>query len=351
MGEVYRARDTRLGRDVAVKVLPASFASDPERLRRFEAEARAAGMLNHPNILAVYDIGTQDGAPYLVTELLEGQTLRERLAEGPVPARKAFDYARQVASGLAAAHEKGITHRDLKPDNLFLTRDGHVKILDFGLAKLTQPEVDPANAATLTHPGTVLGTAAYMSPEQVSGAVIDHRSDIFSFGAVFYEVLTGEQAFRSGTVVEIMTAVLRADPPKLAELPAGSQRVVAHCLEKAPLDRFQSARDLGFALESLSDSGRTRPPQTQPARPRRRLRVAIAAVAVVAALAGAFVLGRRTGDAPTVSYKRLTFRRGTIYSARFAPEGKTVVYSAAWDGKAPDLFQTCVDILTDREHR
>ena len=218
MGEVYRAHDSRLGRQVAVKVLPASFAADQERLRRFEQEARATGALNHPNILGVYDIGTYEGAPYVVSELLDGDTLRARIGNTPLPHRKAIDYATQIAKGLAAAHDKGIVHRDLKPDNVFVTRDGRVKILDFGLAKMTEPgvtvdaETALAHATPKTSAGTVLGTVGYMSPEQVRGQTVDHRSDIFSFGVVLYEMLTGQRAFKGDSAVETMNAILKEDP-------------------------------------------------------------------------------------------------------------------------------------------
>src|SRR6476619_2419553 len=260
MGEVYRARDSRLGRDVAIKVLPSSFSNDPDRLRRFEQEARAAGLLNHPNVTAVYDIGTVDGAPYVVSELLEGETLRARLAGGALGPRRAVDYAIQIAHGLSAAHEKGIVHRDLKPENLFVTKDGRVKILDFGLAKLTQadssgPQTNlptaPVNAGT--EPGMVLGTLGYMSPEQVRGRTADARSDIFSFGAILYEMLSGRPAFQRETAADTMSAILREDPPDLSstnrQLPPVLDRIVHHCLEKDPEARFHSAHDLAFQLQ------------------------------------------------------------------------------------------------------
>src|SRR5258706_1583016 len=250
MGEVYRARDTRLGRDVAIKVLPAFFAAVPERLRRFELEARTTGMLNHPNILAVYDIGTHEGSPYLVTELLEGETLRHML---PVARRKALDFAGQICQGLAAAHAKGVTHRDLKPENLFVTTDGRVKILDFGLAKVNSDlEGSETAAAGGTTPGAALGTAGYMSPEQVRGKTADSRSDLFSLGAILYEMFSGQRAFQRESAVESMNAILKEDPPPLAE--PGLERVVRRCLEKLPEQRFQSASDLAFAMDALSGS-------------------------------------------------------------------------------------------------
>src|SRR5262245_44683702 len=263
MGEVYRARDTRLGRDVAVKVLPSSLSADGDRLHRFEQEACAAGALNHPNILVIHHIDTHDGAPYIVSELLEGETLRKRLSGSALAQRRAIDCAIQIAHGLAAAHEKGIVHRDLKPDNIFITKDGRVKLLDFGLAKLTQ--VDGSQSLSEiptrrvnTHPGVVLGTVGYMSPEQVRGKPVDHRSDIFSFGAILYEMLSGNRAFRGDSAVETMNAILKEDPPELNEsnrnISASLEHVVRHCLEKSPEERFQSARDLAFALEALSVS-------------------------------------------------------------------------------------------------
>ncbi|HVS82974.1 MAG TPA: protein kinase [Pyrinomonadaceae bacterium] len=263
MGEVYRARDTKLGRDVAIKVLPAAFSADSERLRRFEQEAQAAGALNHPNILVIFHIGTHDGAPYIVSELLEGETLRERMAGAALPQRKAMDYGLQIAHGLAAAHAKGIVHRDLKPENLFVTNDGRVKILDFGLAKLTgaadvQAQTDIPTRRIDTDPGVVMGTMGYMSPEQLRGKAADHRSDIFSFGAILYEMLSGKRAFRGASTADTITAILREDPPDLSEtnktISPALERVVQHCLEKNPEERFHSASDLAFAIQALSGS-------------------------------------------------------------------------------------------------
>jgi serine/threonine protein kinase len=263
MGEVYRARDPVLKREVAIKVLPSFVSKDPDRLWRFEQEAQAAAALNHPNILAVYRFGVFEGAPYLVSELLLGETLRHQSERGPMPLRKAIDYGVQIAHGLAAAHDKGIVHRDLKPENLFITKDGRIKILDFGLAKLTQPQPDPDGSGPTqtygTEPGLVMGTVGYMSPEQVRGRTVDHRADIFAFGAILYEMLTGKRAFKRSTSAETMTAILNEDPPGISQIarstPPGLQRVVHRCLEKNPEQRFQSASDLAFALEALSDSG------------------------------------------------------------------------------------------------
>jgi Tol biopolymer transport system component len=263
MGEVYRARDPALKREVAIKVLPTFVAQDPDRLRRFEQEAQAAAALNHPNILAVHRFGVFEGVPYLVSELLEGSTLRQVLQRGPLPVRKTVDYAVQIAHGLAAAHERGIVHRDLKPENLSLTKDGRIKILDFGLAKLMQPQPEPdGNPPTMsrhTDAGMVMGTAGYMSPEQVRGKAVDHRTDIFAFGAILYEMLTGTRAFHRSTSAETMTAILNDEPPAISQLvqsiPPGLQRVVHRCLEKNPEQRFHSASDLAFALEALSESG------------------------------------------------------------------------------------------------
>ena len=265
MGEVYRAKDARLDRIVAIKVLPASFSADHDRMQRFAQEARAAAALNHPNILSIFDIGDEKGSPYVVSELLEGETLRERLRNGALSVRKAIEYGLQVARGLAAAHEKGIVHRDLKPENLFITSDGRVKILDFGLAKLTRPEaVSGADAPTVhgvTEPGLIMGTAGYMSPEQVRGQAADPRSDIFAFGAILYEMISGKRAFHGETSADTMSAILKEEVPELSEtarnVPAGLERIVRHCLEKHPSQRFHSAGDLAFDLESLTEISAT----------------------------------------------------------------------------------------------
>jgi Tol biopolymer transport system component len=350
MGEVYRAHDSRLGREVAVKVLPASFALDAERLRRFEQEARATGALNHPNILGVYDIGTHEGAPYVVSELLDGETLRTRIGDVPLPQRKAVDYASQIAKGLAAAHDKGIVHRDLKPDNLFVTRDGRVKILDFGLAKITEPpavdsETGLATAGPQTGAGTVLGTIGYMSPEQVRGQKVDHRSDIFSFGVVLYEMLTGRRAFQGDSAVETMNAILKEDPAQAPDggppLPAPLDRIVLHCLEKSPEERFQSARDIAFDIEALSGTSSQIALKAPAAERRRWLRPV--ALALVAAAGGAalFAAGRSTAKPPgSPAFEPLTFRRGSVSYAKFAPDARTIVYAANWEGGPLELYST-----------
>jgi len=293
MGEVYRARDSRIGRDVAVKVLPCSATSD--LMRRFEQEARAAGMLNHPNVLTVYDVGSHEGSPFIVCELLEGVSLREQLTMR-LPARKAIEYAQQIARGLAAAHDKGIIHRDLKPENIFILDDGRVKLLDFGLVKLIQPEVtqDSETQQLVTDAGTVIGTAGYMSPEQVRGEVADNRSDIFSLGVVLFEMLTGTQPFRRDTAVETMNAILHDEPLMPADLPTGAARITQRMLEKHSSDRFQSVKDLAFALEAIDGSDAS---VVMPSR-------------------------RRTPRTPMKSsplhYERLTYRRGFIMTARFS---------------------------------
>jgi len=348
MGEVYRARDPRLGRFVAIKVLPAYLSNDADRLRRFEQEARATGLLNHPNVLAIYDLGTSNGAPYIVSELLEGETLRTRLAGGPLPTRKATEYGIQIANGLAAAHEKGIIHRDLKPENLFLTTDGRVKILDFGLAKLIEAEQHSVtgNSATLpskTVPGTIMGTVGYMSPEQVRGVDTDARSDIFSFGAILYEMLSGHRAFRGESPADTISAILKEDPAELTtktrHIPTGIERVVRHCLEKNPGERFQSARDLAFDLEALTAaSGVGSDIQLLPAQKRLRVFPALLTLLGIAALTGAFLLGRSARRIATPEFRQVTFRSGTVYRARFAHDGQSILYSAAWEGKPSELF-------------
>ena len=301
MGEVYRARDSRLGREVAIKVLPGSFSQDVDRLRRFQQEARAASALNHPAILTIHDFGEHDGAPYVVAELLEGGTLRARLAGGRLPVRKALDYAGQIARGLAAAHEKGIVHRDVKPENVFVTNDGRIKILDFGLAKLAGPERDGGAGTETptqtrgTEPGVVMGTVGYMSPEQVKGEPADARSDIFSFGAVLYEMLTGARAFSGGSAAETMSAILRDDPP----MPSGTSpgvvasldRIVRRCLEKSRQERFQSASDLAYALDEAAQSETGSSTVRTTASPGRRRRAGWVFLAVLAAgLAAWFVV-------------------------------------------------------------
>jgi Tol biopolymer transport system component len=351
MGEVYRARDVRLRRHVALKVLPASVTDDPARLQRFQQEARAAGALNHPNIVAIHDIGEAAGSPYVVSELLEGEPLRERMAGQPLAPRKVLELGVQIARGLAAAHERGIVHRDLKPDNVFVTRDGSVKILDFGLAKLQRVGVsllaDPGSTesptASITEPGTVLGTVGYMSPEQVRGQAADHRSDIFSLGAILYEMLTGRRAFRGRSAVETMHAILKEEPPQITDvnrdLPPALERMVTHCLEKNPDERFQSARDLAFDLEALSHLSTTsaRAVWRFAESPWRRARPALAAAAILALPLLGYLVGHFTAEAPVPTYQRLTYRRGLVGSARFAPDGH-VVYTAAWDGQSPELF-------------
>jgi Tol biopolymer transport system component len=345
MGEVYRARDSRLQRDVAIKVLPRALAQDQDRLRRFEREARAAGQLNHPNIMAVYDIGSTDGAttgvaatggagttpglPYIVCELLEGATLRSRLATGPIPPRKAIQYATQVARGLAAAHAKGIAHRDLKPENLVILAGDHVKILDFGLAKLLRPDADGSASApdddtgsiavSLTVTGAILGTPSYMSPEQVRDQPSDHRTDIFALGAILYEMLTGRRAFDGPSHADRMTAILTSEPPPLPteieNAAPGLNALIAHTLEKSPGDRFDTASDLAFALSLVLGRSAARPQSA----------------------AGAKDTAHTPALAP-LTYRRITFRDGAVFGARFAPDGQAIFYGAAWDGRPTELF-------------
>jgi len=345
MGEVYRASDDRLAREVAIKILKPAFANDQDRLRRFELEARSAAALSHPNIVAIYDIGIHQGSPYIVSELLQ------RLMQGPLPLRQTADYGMQIAQGLMAAHEKHIVHRDLKPENLFLTRDGHVKILDFGIAKLdpTESSGDQTveSMTTQTKAGTVLGTVSYMSPEQIRGKTVDHRSDIFSLGSILYEMLTGRRAFRGETEVDTMMAVLKEDAPSMAEsranIPLAFDQIVRHCLEKEPENRFQSARDLGFALSTVSDlsSKQFVPTGTYKRRVRKWLPWVAAAVAI--SLAG-FLLGGSFQGRTNPVYRRITFERGAVHSARFSPDGRSILYGAAWNGGLLELYSTVGDL-------
>jgi eukaryotic-like serine/threonine-protein kinase len=363
MGEVYRARDSRLKREVAIKVLPKAFSADAERLRRFEQEALATAALNHPNILAVFDVGTSDGAPYVVSELLEGETLRDRLRAGTIPLRKTLDYAMQIAHGLAAAHEKGIIHRDLKPENLFITRDGRVKILDFGLAKLTQSEVPDQASATMTHAteaGVVMGTAGYMSPEQVRGAAVGPRSDIFGFGAVLYEMVSGKRAFHRDTPADTMSAILKEEPPDLSEtnrnVSPALERIVHHCLEKNPEQRFHSASDIAFDLEHLSGtsgagtspSGRMTAISADTPNSKLLLAIAAAVSSALAMLVIGWWIGKGGGPPAVPEYQQITFRTGSIGNARFTPDG-SIVYSAAWDGGEDQLYLARTDDPGSRE--
>jgi hypothetical protein len=357
MGEVYRARDTRLGRDVALKILPQSITLDAERLRRFALEARAAAALNHPNIVVVHDIGTDGEVPYVVSELLDGETLRDRLRRGLLPPRKAVDYATQIARGLAAAHDKGIVHRDLKPENIFITRDGHAKILDFGLAKFVAPEHTETLAPTrepATTPGVVLGTVGYMSPEQVRGLAADHRSDIFSFGAVLYEMLSGQRAFTGATQADTIAAILNADPPELADTNRAIapilDQLIRRCLEKSADERFQSVRDVAFNLEALSTlSSATAEADVHRARSPKVVWLGVAAAAgLLIGAAGATFLAYRTRSGEPPRFHQLTFRRGTIFQARFAPDRETVVYSASWEAEPIGLFAARVGAVGER---
>ncbi|HEV2214379.1 MAG TPA: protein kinase [Terracidiphilus sp.] len=316
MGEVYRARDLSLNREVALKILPKTLASEPERLRRFEQEARAAAALNHPNILSVHQLGSYEGSPYIVAELLDGETLRDRLRNGPLPVRKVINLGVQLASGLAAAHEKGIIHRDLKPENLFLTHDGRAKILDFGLARVTQPaQPQPGDRSDTekTIPGIVMGTVGYMAPEQVRGQVADARSDIFAFSALLYEMITGRRAFKAPTSPETLTAILHDEPPPMTDFapntPLALQRVVERGLEKDPEQRFQSASDLAFALEAIPDGAPPGPAKPALLHSRRISPAAVAGVALaaLALVALAFFQWWRPQAIPAVgNYTQLT---------------------------------------------
>jgi len=361
MGEVYRARDARLNRDVAIKILPASFSTEPDRLQRFAQESRAAAALNHPNILSIFDIGEDHGAPYVVSELLEGETLRDRLRDTPLPTRKAIDYAQQVASGLAAAHDKGIVHRDLKPENIFITHDGRAKILDFGLAKFTRPEADAAGDAPTqqvagTDAGTVMGTVGYMAPEQVRGKPADARADIFAFGAILYEMLSGKRAFHGDSPVDTMSAILKEDPPDLSEtnrnVPPALERIVRHCLEKNPAERFQSARDVAFNLGALTEiststRGGVRAIPEEPSA-RRWLVPLLSALLVLASWVAIYRFARRGTVAANPSFHEITFRNGTVWAARFAPDGQTIIYGGEWEGQPAEVFSTRFDSSDSR---
>jgi serine/threonine protein kinase len=339
MGEVYRAHDSGLKRDVAIKILPSFVSQDRDRLWRFEQEAQAAAALNHPNILAVYRFGVFEGAPYMVSELLEGDTLRQQSQHGPIPLRKAIDYGVQIARGLAAAHDKGIVHRDLKPENLFVTKDGRIKILDFGVAKLIQTKPNPidggASQTQETEPGIVMGTVGYMSPEQVRGKAVDHRADIFAFGAVLYEMLASRRAFQRLTSVETMTAILNEDPPSISQIarntPPGLQRVVNRCLEKSPEQRFQSASDLAFALEALSEPGTSSVAIEEPHQPQRPRSKALAwpvgLIAILAIIVFMYFLLTRHEKQPFEHYSlQRVIDSKHVRSVAISPDG---IYLAA----------------------
>jgi Tol biopolymer transport system component/predicted Ser/Thr protein kinase len=355
MGEVYRARDTRLGRPVAVKVLSDEFSSDPDRRGRFEQEARSASALNHPNIITIYEIGSSGPTTYIAMELVDGRTLRELVPPAkPLPTKRLLDLAYQMADGLAKAHAAGIVHRDLKPENVMVSKDGTLKILDFGLAKLLKQQADEQSSiptAQETQAGTVLGTVGYMSPEQAAGRPVDFASDQFALGSIFYEMATGRRAFQRGTTAETLTAIIREDVEPVAQLnagvPAPFRWIVERCLQKDPQDRYASTRDLARDIkgvrEHLSEAGVTSEGSgpVAPARPPRRRPVALATASVAAILA-AFATGmlveRRVAGSTPPSYQQITFGRGTIRSARFAPDGQTIVYSAAWDDGPLKLY-------------
>jgi Tol biopolymer transport system component len=358
MGEVWRARDTRLSRDVAIKLLPSSVANDPDWLRRFQQEAQAAGTLNHPNLVTIHESGTDNGVPYIAMELLEGETLRSKLEEhgnAPrLPLRKAIDYSTQIAHGLAAAHDKGIVHRDLKPDNIFITRDGRVKILDFGLAKLSalrESNLTRAHTeARATTPGTVLGTVGYMSPEQVRGQQVDHRTDVFAFGAILYEMLSGKRAFHGDSAADTMSAILHEEPPELSgsnpNVSPGVDRIIRHCLEKSPEERFQSARDIAFDLETISGLSGSLPTLGGRGAARAKRWIGVATGVAIGLILGvaATVLFRRQGAVPAIprTLTQLTFQSGVEKSPSLAPDGKTFLFVSEAAGR-PDVYLQRVD--------
>jgi WD40 repeat protein len=364
MGEVFRAHDEKLGRDVALKSIHPAFSDNPDHLRRFELEARAAASLNHPNIVAVYDVVFEGANPCIVSELLIGKTLGQRLSEGPIPIREAVDYALQIVSGLTAAHKRRIIHRDLKPSNLFLTTDGVIKILDFGVAKL-QPAVEDGRPIeelpTVTKHGAVVGTVAYMAPEQLRGKPVDHRADIFSFGAILYEIFSGRRAFRGETEVDTMSCVLLKDPPQgpldEASIPLAYRDLIRHCLDKEPDNRFQSTKDLAFALQNISAASPALDNQTllsapaTPVAPRRSSAGSILPWIIAATLAIVAVVLLLFPVRPPmkpVKYERLTFELGTAFLGRFLSDGQSVVYAAAWNGKLVHLFSTVSNSLQAR---
>ena len=368
MGEVYRARDTKLSRDVAIKVLPPELASNTDRLARFEKEARTASGLNHPNIVTIYEIGRVDGTSFIAMELVEGKTLREIVGAGPIPLKRLLSVAAQAADGLAKAHAAGIVHRDLKPENLMVTRDGFVKILDFGLAKLLSPGfvtahgTDSPTVTRGTEAGTVLGTVGYMSPEQASGEPVDFRSDQFSFGSILYEMVTGRRAFERPTPAQTLSAIIEAEPEPLAvvapKTPTSVGWVIERCLAKDPEDRYGSTKDLARDLAGMRDhsSGISISGVEPPAARRMHLSraalpaaaLAAAGIAVLAFLAGQRLQARRDRDAPPPKRTSLTFRRGYLTGARFAPDGQTIVYSACWDGRRSEIFTTRVGSTESR---
>jgi Tol biopolymer transport system component len=353
MGEVYRAKDPRLGREVAIKVLPATFSQDADRLRRFEQEARAASALNHPNIITIHEIGSADSISYIAMEFVDGASLRELLVSSPLATKKMLDVAVQIGEGLAKAHGAGIVHRDLKPENVMVSKDGFVKLLDFGLAKLfTAPQEEVSGMPTMVHqetqPGTVMGTVGYMSPEQASGRPVDFRSDQFALGSILYEMATARRAFQRETGAETLTAIIKDDPESVAQLnpkaPAPFRWIVERCLAKDPEERYASTRDLARDLKSVREhmtevvsSGAT----AQVEAPLRRSafpKIALGAVLLAAGLAAGIGIGLRLSRSTPPSFHQLTYRRGQILSARFAPDGQTVVYSAAWEGKPMEIF-------------
>ncbi len=353
MGEVYRAKDPRLGREVAIKVLPASLSQDSDRLRRFEQEARSASALNHPNIITIHEIGSAESTSYIAMELVDGASLREVLASGPLATKKLLDVAVQIGEGLAKAHAAGIVHRDLKPENVMVSKDGYVKLLDFGLAKLFAAPQDQVSGAPTaiqqeTQPGTVIGTVGYMSPEQASGRPVDFRSDQFSLGSILYEMATGKRAFQRNTGAETLTAIIKDDPEPVAQLnpraPAPFRWIVERCLAKDPDERYASSKDLSRDLKSvrehISEVSATTSGATAVAEPvrRRSLTLPLAAAGIALAALCGLLVGRKTATTPQPTFQRLTFQRGTVSSARFGPDGQTVYYSAAWEGAQPHIF-------------